>query len=48
MPYFSEEAVLPLPPTRGDGFCTGLSLSQEVMEAAVLDDEDITTPPTTE
>ena len=27
MPYFSEEALLPLPPTPKDGFCTGLSLS---------------------
>ena len=48
MPYFSEEALLPLRPTPTDGFCTGLSLSQEVMEAAISDDEDITTPPPSE
>ena len=47
MPYFNEEALLPLPPTPGDGFRTGLSLSQEVIEAATLDGEDITTPPPT-
>ena len=45
MPYFSEEALLPLPPTPTDGFRIGLSLSQEVMEAAISDDEDITMPP---
>ena len=48
MPYFSEEALLPLPPTPRDGFCTGLSFSYEVIEAAILDDEDITMPPPTE
>ena len=48
MPYFSEKALLPLPPTPADGFRTGLSLSQEVIEAAISDDEDITTPPPSE
>ena len=48
MPYFSEEALLPLPPTPADGFRTGLSLSQEVIETAISDDEDITTPPPSE
>ena len=32
MPYFSEEALLPLPPTPQAGFCTNLSLQQEVTE----------------
>ena len=48
MSYFSEEALLPLPPTPEDGFCTGLSLSQQVMEATISDDEEITTPPPSE
>ena len=48
MPYFSEEALLPLPPTPRDGFRIGLSLSKEVIEAAILDDEDMTMPPPTE
>ena len=48
MPYFNEEALLPLPPTPADGFRTGLSLTQEVIAVAVLDNEDMTGPPPTE
>ena len=31
MPYYNEEALLPLPQTLADGFCRGLSLFQEVI-----------------
>ena len=48
MPYFSEKALLPLPPTPADGFRIRLSPSHEVMEAAISEDEDITTPPPSE
>ena len=48
MPYFNEEALLPLPPILGDGFCIGLYFSQEVIEATILDNEDMTMPPLTE
>ena len=48
MPYFNEEALLPLPPTPEAGFRTGLSLTQEVIAVPVLDDEGLTGPPPTE
>lgn len=35
MPYFSEEALLPLPPTPQAGFRTNLSLQQEVIDESL-------------
>ena len=32
MPYFSQEALLPLPPTPEAGFRTGLSSQAEVID----------------
>ena len=39
MPYYNEEALLPLPQTLADGFLRGLSLFQEVITDTIEEDE---------
>lgn len=48
MPYFSEEALLPLPPSPEAGFCTGLSLHPEVIDDVIQAEVDADPPPTQE
>lgn len=45
MPFFNEEALLPLPPTPEAGFYGGLSLHPEVIEAVLPVDVYIDEPP---
>ena len=46
MPYYNEEALLPLPQTPGDGFRRGLSLFQEVITDTIdIEEEEDEVPP---
>ena len=46
MPYYNEEALLPLPQTLADGFCGGLSLFQEVITDTIdIEEEEDEVPP---
>ena len=46
MPYYNEEALLPLPQTPADGFRRGLSLFQEVITDTIdIEEEEDEVPP---
>ena len=46
MPYYNEEALLPLPQTPADGFRRGLSLFQEVIIDTIdIEEEEDEVPP---